>query len=112
MTEEFPITDVTKKFAPTSRYKNTSIYKGPDDEYYYGVWSIPAIEEQPQDVYYTIQASETRRLDKISYLYYGNYNLWWVIATANSIIDPFADLQVGLIIRIPYLPYIFSKVLP
>lgn len=113
MSEDYPITDVTKKFSPTSRYKNTNIYEGPDGDYkyYYGIWNIPTIDEQPQDIYYTIQAGETRRLDRIAFLYYDNYNLWWVIAAANNIIDPFDELKVGQVIRIPYLPYIFSKVL-
>jgi hypothetical protein len=110
--EILPVTDAIKTFGATSRYKHTSIYKNPDDgQYYYGIWAIPEIDEQPQDTYYTVKATEERRLDKIAQLIYGNYLLWWPIAVANSISDPFAELSVGQIIRIPYLPYIYSKVL-
>lgn len=110
MVEEFPVTDVTKKFITTSRYKNTDIFEG-SDGYYYGIWNVPTIDEQPEDIYYTVKPSEDLRLDKIAYDYYGNYNLWWILAVANNILDPFTELTVGQVIRIPYLTYIFSKVL-
>lgn len=112
MTEEFPVVDVIKKFNTTSRYKNTDIYKNPADNlFYYGIWTIPVIDKQPQDIYYVIEAGGSRRLDKVAQNFYNNYLLWWIIATANDIIDPFDELEVGQTIRIPYLPYIFSKVL-
>jgi len=111
MAEDLPVSDVQKTFADTSRYKNTDIFQGSDGAYYYGVWNVPKIDEQPQDVYYTVQAGEPRRLDKIAYNQYGNYLLWWIIALANNIADPFTELEVGQVIRIPYLPYIYSKVL-
>jgi len=111
MAEDFPVTDVTKTFLPTSRYKKTSIYKGSDNQYYYGVWKVPKIDPQPVDVYHTIATGEDLRLDAIAYKYYGNYQLWWVIAVANNILDPFTELKIGQTIRIPYLPYIFSDIL-
>lgn len=107
-----PVTDAIKTFGATSRYKHTPIYKNPDDgQFYYGIWTIPQIDEQPQDTYYTVKVTENLRLDKIAQIIYGNYLLWWVIAVANDIVDPFTELEVGQVIRIPFLPYIYSKVL-
>lgn len=111
MAEDFPVTDITKTFLPTSRYKNTNIYAGSDGQYYYGIWKAPTIDAQPPDIYHTIEVGENLRLDALAYKYYGNYQLWWVLATANDILDPFTELTVGDTIRIPYLPYIFSDIL-
>jgi len=112
MAEDLPVENITKKFLQTSRYKHTNIYEGPDDSFYYGVWKVPTIEENPLDTFYTVKFSETRRLDKIADLHYGNINLWWIIALANNILDPFSELTVGDIIRVPNLAYIISKILP
>ena len=110
--EILPVSDAIKTFGATSRYKHISIYKNPDDEqFYYGVWTIPTIDEQPQDTYYTVKVTENRRLDKIAQTIYGNYLLWWIIAVANNISDPFVELAVGQVIRIPFLPYIYSSIL-
>lgn len=110
--EIFPVTDAIKTFGATSRYKHTSIYKNPDDnQYYYDIWTIPQIDEQPQDTYYTLKVTENLRLDKIAQIIYGNYLLWWIIAVANNIVDPLTELSTGQVIRIPFLPYIYSKTL-
>ena len=43
------------------------------------------------------------RLDLISLRYYGTYDLGWLIAEHNDIVDPFAELVVGAVIEIPYV---------
>lgn len=48
---------------------------------------------------------EDERLEQISYKYYGNSKLWWVIADFNdiddSLINPFEDLVPGTKLLIP-----------
>lgn len=40
-----------------------------------------------------IQNNASILLDQIAYKYYGDENLWWVIAIFNDIVDPFNDLN-------------------
>lgn len=40
------------------------------------------------------------RLDTLASVYYGDEELWWVIALANRVLDPFS-LSVGRRLRIP-----------
>jgi hypothetical protein len=43
------------------------------------------------------------RPDIISFAAYGTVNLWWLICTANSIIDPNTELNAGKQIKIPII---------
>lgn len=52
------------------------------------------------DTYHEVILGEENRLDLISFHYYSTPLLWWVIAEASNIIDPF-DVPVGTILRIP-----------
>ena len=56
-----------------------------------------------RDSYHTVQSNEECRLDIISYNYYGNPLLWWVLAQANDIYDPLVKPKAGDILRIPDL---------
>lgn len=38
--------------------------------------------------------------DSLSFKFYNNHNLWWLLAKYNNIIDPFAELVVGEKIKI------------
>jgi len=53
------------------------------------------------DVFLTIDSSYVGRLDLISYDYYGDPELWWVIALANGLDDIPNDVSLNLKIRIP-----------
>lgn len=59
---------------------------------------IPVTEE---DSYLKVEAQYVGRLDLVSFRYYGTSRLWWVIAVATKIRDPFIDVKVGTILRIP-----------
>jgi len=50
------------------------------------------------DVY--VGVVRANRLDFIAEKVYGNPDLWWVIAIANNILDPF-DVKQGAVLRIP-----------
>lgn len=53
------------------------------------------------DVTYTVEAKVEHRLDLIAEAYLGDGSLWWLIAQYNMILDPFAEVTVGRILRIP-----------
>jgi len=52
---------------------------------------------------YIITQADTGRLDIVATKVYGYASLWWIIAYANNISDPFSDVFVkdGRILKIP-----------
>jgi nucleoid-associated protein YgaU len=57
--------------------------------------------ESEQDVYHITNHGDLINLERLSFHYYGEAKLWWVIAIANNILDPFDDDDTGLTLRIP-----------
>ena len=49
---------------------------------------------------YKVQAGEEGRLDLIAAKAYGDTSLWWIIATANNIFNPFTEMYAGMPLRI------------
>lgn len=47
---------------------------------------------------YKVELQDTWML--ISYKFYGTYELWWILAKVNNVIDPTLDIVVGTEIRI------------
>ena len=41
------------------------------------------------------------RPDLISHKLYGSVDLWWVVCQFNGVVNPFTDLYVGLLIKVP-----------
>lgn len=50
---------------------------------------------------HTVNQEEENDLPLISYKFYETVELWWVIAQYNNIVNPLADVPVGLELRIP-----------
>lgn len=59
-------------------------------------------------VYHTVTLREENRLDIISYSHYGDPKLYWVIAMANNIIDPF-NVKKGTVLKIPQIATVTMK---
>lgn len=74
-------------------------------------WKAPTILPQPTDQFYRVQAGEVNRLWLIAKKFYGAPNLWWVIALANGIHDPVAEVTVDTELRIPNRRYLFEAIL-
>ena len=66
------------------------------------------IVESDGDIYHKVKVSEVNRLDLIAYNYYGTSMLWWVIAEASNIINPF-NVPVGTVLRIPPLVMLYGE---
>lgn len=85
-----------------SRYSSTPVVDGN----HYETWSDPTapnplgpeILDGVDTVEHVISAGE--RLDSLASIYYGDEELWWIIALSNRIMDPFS-LTVGTRLRIP-----------
>ena len=52
---------------------------------------------------FTVTAATENRIDLISFKYYGTYNLGWLIAFHNDMIDPVNETVAGKRINIPSL---------
>lgn len=37
----------------------------------------------------------------LSYKFFGTYKLWWLLCKFNDVVDPFKQLQEGVVIKIP-----------
>jgi len=96
---------------PTSRYRETLLYSdlGPA----FGRFSHRSVDV-PADVsddYHQVLAGEQFRLDLISYQHYATARLWWVLALANGITNPFIAPYIGDLVRVPTITRIISSVL-
>jgi hypothetical protein len=65
-----------------SRYSNRTILKTSQDVPYFKGKFYPNIPLSENDIYVITTVGD--RLDSLSYTYYGDPELWWVIAIANN----------------------------
>ena len=71
--------------------------------------NFPEITTSPFDTYFVIDSAIMKRLDLISYKFYGNVEYWWVIMLVNNILNPFTDLPIGTTLRIPSLDTLYAN---
>lgn len=101
------ITNTSKVLS--DRYRNTDILK--DTETGQTIIATKEIKEIPvksTDRYHRVQSHEVFRLDIIANHYYRNPLLWWIIAQANNIYDPIAEIPPGTILRIPSIEALYG----
>jgi hypothetical protein len=84
-----------------SRYATTPI-----DGDHYETWTDPTRSGPfPKEILAGVDCvdhvlSRGERLDSIANTYYGEPELWWVIAMSNRIVDPFS-ISPGMTLRVP-----------
>jgi nucleoid-associated protein YgaU len=83
-----------------SRYAKTSTYEatGPDGQQVKAL-SIRVIDNRPAGFFHTFRADE--RLDLLAFRFYRNPEKFWLIADANTEMDPEDLLQPGRVLLIP-----------
>lgn len=110
MEEEFYTEFKQKQRDYSDRYKNCKILKDNDTgDTLISTRDINDIPLATNDIYHTVTVNEESRLDLIADNYYGNPLLWWVIAQANQIYDPFNKPVSGDIIRIPSVTTLYGN---
>ena len=82
------------RYAPFPYYYNEQ-----DDKYMQGLTS--QLSQGSVFVLHRVEQGET--LDSIALDSYANSTFFWVIADFNHIRDPFAELEVGTMLKIPTL---------
>jgi hypothetical protein len=68
---------------------------------------LPYIEPSDSDI--LIITEEDDRLDLLANQFFGDANLWWVIATYNNLTDIDIKLEAGLQLRIPNTPSVVTQ---
>lgn len=92
-----------------SRYKNIRRIKDSETgKVYHETWIQKIIDLSNDDQFVTVTKEVEGRLDIISNIYYNTPKLWWIIAIANDIIDPF-DVEIGKRLRIPPVVSLYNK---
>jgi nucleoid-associated protein YgaU len=82
-----------------SRYQTSKQLKTPSGKRRINTVIIPPVPETDLDTY--IEVTSTDRLDKIANQFYGDANLWWVIASTNGLGKGTLIVEENQIIRIP-----------
>lgn len=84
-----------------SRYRQAVITTevGPDGETRQEMRAPFPRSRQITFTYYRVLSGD--RVDTIAYRFFGNGQLWWMIADANPEVLDWTDLQPGLILRVP-----------
>jgi nucleoid-associated protein YgaU len=81
------------------RYSNIPLSERWDGKKVLNTTHYPDIPQQDTDLY--IVTNETDYLDTLSFRYYKDPTLWWIIALANNLGKGRMSVPAGLQIRIP-----------
>lgn len=81
------------------RYDNIPIKITPDGKRVTRSIIYPPIPRKETDIYVRTTAGD--RVELVAYQFYGNVNLWWLIAEANAVGKGNFALPVGTLLRIP-----------
>jgi len=73
----------------TSRYNTVPYYYNTDDQKYVRGIAKRIVGEFEYSIH---EIKQTDTLDKLSFYYYGRPDLYWILADANGIKDPFINL--------------------
>jgi nucleoid-associated protein YgaU len=81
------------------RYSNIEIKHRWDGKRVYNTTHYPEIPVSDNDIY--IVSNDTDYLDTLSFKYYKDPTLWWIIALANNIGKGRMSVEGGIQLRIP-----------
>lgn len=96
---------------PLSRYNHIRLLLNANSIPVQETWEFSEITENERDMYFEVTAEYAHRPDLISRYFYGTDKLYWVIAFANFLSEPFAQTTVGLKLRIPDRDTVFQTIL-
>lgn len=88
-----------KSYDKVSRYQVFPTYfHNIDNKHIYGITSH-LLTENTKFVSHKVKRHDT--LDSLALYYYNNPTYFWIIADFNRIRDPYQDLEIGRILKIP-----------
>jgi len=73
------------------------------------LWNnLSSFEIKRTPIYYRTTVSDVMQPDFISYKIYGTERYWWIICLVNDIMNPFTDIEEGVILKIPHIMDIYD----
>jgi len=88
-------------FKVNSRYTNGKKTKNRESKDFLVLRESLVLEENAGDIFVEIDQELIDRPDLVAQKAYGNIDLWWAIYEFNNIRDPFFELKIGDILRLP-----------
>jgi len=87
---------------PTSRYNYSVLYLDKKNGDFFGTRQPVNLRDHPTDLFHQVTEADSKRIDLITWKYYRDVRLWWVIAEKNreKINNPL-ELPIGTVLRIP-----------
>ena len=83
-----------------NRYRTTAYVTDSDGNHYLETPGKITVPKSVNDKIVEITNEYVNRLDLVSFKYYSTPLLWWVIAEASGISDPF-NVPLGTVLRVP-----------
>lgn len=88
-----------KEYDKVSRYQVFPYYyHSVDDKFIYG---LTAHLDNKQTAFVAHKVKEFDTLDTLALYYYNNPTYFWIIADYNRIQDPYEELEIGRVLKIP-----------
>ena len=100
MDVEYTQSRIRLDLGSNSRYTDTPLFEMEGD-LALTTFERPWYKRDNTEKYFDVQAKYIGRLDLISQAIYGTVELWWLLAWANGIVDPFTEVIPGLRLVIP-----------
>lgn len=66
------------------------------------------LDKVPTNYYKSYTVKEFDNWPNLSYKFYNTIKLWWILCKFNQVVDPFQDLIVGSVIKIPNKEFILE----
>lgn len=87
-----------------------NILKEWNNEKFLNIWRTYSINTTNANIKYfeTYKLEDNDWWENIAFKYYGNVNLWWVIAMFNNINNPFEEMEPGKSIYILKEQYLYQ----
>ena len=64
-------------------------------------WERGVLETLDTDVRFVVDSRSEGRPDLIAQAMLGDSKLWWLLLQYNSVLDPFAEVSIGRVLKIP-----------
>lgn len=101
----------TEPHRPLSRYNGLRLLLNESRIPVLESWEMDEIAISSKDRYFEVTGEFEHRPDLVSLMFYGTEQLYWVIAWANQMTEPFAQTTVGKRLRIPDREIVFQTLL-
>lgn len=79
-----------------------------DNVVYTETFNQQGVSLSNNDITHIVKLNEKNRLDMIALTYYKDASLWWILALANNIINPFIVVP-GTVLRVPPLINLYNR---